>query len=194
MRQPKAEGEWAPAEDARAILKRCLRRLTDAFLSPECHAQMRAHIEGQIAFLRGLEFEATLRRRSPEYRLFCKKLMNEVAESSLGPLEHLSPSELASFEGMLDACVGQLIGKPVPAQTVDPAAYVAFQRRIMVSPRKRGPRYRPSYDVAFQRLLEGKDITSIARELEPEAYENDPIGTVQRYSKALSRRRRKPRT
>jgi hypothetical protein len=92
---------------------------------------------------------------------------------------------------MMAAVVASLAeGEPATGQ-VDPVGFVSLQKKLFVAPKKRGPRYQRSYDEAFERHINGEDVTSIARDLEAVAFEFDPVGTVQRYYNAFQRRLKK---
>jgi hypothetical protein len=150
-------------------------------------------IYNQTGILQWLQREARRRKPSKPYLRFCRGLVLEAAKP-LGPLARLTPNQLATLDQVMHGVLQSMGGRnPIPG-SLDGKAFVSLQKVFFVPPRKRGPKNRRKYDEAFSRHLNGEEVSSIARELEPEAYERDPVNTLQRYCHAFNRRRRMLRT
>jgi hypothetical protein len=77
---------------------------------------------------------------------------------------------------------------------VDAADFVALQKKILVSPKKRGPKVEQIYNEAFRRFRKGETVRSIAQDLRPDHYQADADGTLRRFQRAIQRRKPVKRT
>jgi hypothetical protein len=173
----------------RAILRRHARKLTRVLLTPECHGMIEQQILLLVHMLEFLRHEASLKERSEEYTQFCEGMLSAAATSEIGPLGSLGGAGFDAFEKLLDTIVAGMADQAPSFEKLDPAAFISFQKKLLVAPKKRGPKYQPNYDEAFLRHMKGEPISSIARDLEPEAFLEDSANTIQRYFNAMERRR-----
>jgi hypothetical protein len=186
-----------PSDGERAI-RRILRKYAvkakTILLSRACHSYLENLIRSQIALLERLKREAERERRgkplSLGFRQCCRELVEGAARIELGPLSSLDADQIIVLEKVLDAMLDGIRGRDAIPGSLDPMAFLSFQKKIFVQPKKRGPKSQPNYDVAFARHQRGEEVSSIARDMEPNAYERDPVNTLQRYCNAFKRRRR----
>lgn len=64
--------------------------------------------------------------------------------------------------------------------------FAKLAKYLFVPPKRPGPRPVSKYDEAFIRRTKGERLSKIMKDLEPDAYTADPLGTTQRYSAAIS--------
>ena len=187
----KSERKTKSTEKAvRAILQRHVQQFTRVLLTPACHANIEEHAYQMLAFVEFLKKEARRKTRSKPYLEFRERLLNKAASEEIGSLASLRADNLHEFERMLQAIVGGFGNKGLPFDKLDPTAFLSIQNTLLIPRKKRGPRYKPNYDDAFKRSL-NESVAEIARDLEPDAFNEDPVGTIQRYSTAFERRRKK---
>jgi hypothetical protein len=144
-----------------------------------------------VEMLEFLRYEASLEERSAEYAEFCESMLTDAATAEIGPLASLGEADLEAFEKVLETVISGMGNRPLSFEKIDAGAFVSFQKKLLVRPKKRGPKFQPNFDDAFLRYLNGESASEIARDLEPEAYEEDSTATIQRYCNAFERRREK---
>lgn len=177
-------------KEVRRLLSKYAQKLGRVLLTSECHRSIDAVIRGQIAILQLLQREARRKKPSQKYRRFCRWLVESTATAQLGPLTGLTPEQLATLDTVLNAVlVAGLRGGDAAPGSLDPTAFISLQKKLLIAPQKRGPKNRSKYDEAFLRHMSGEEITSIARHMDPQGFQNDPVNAIQKYSRAIERRR-----
>ncbi len=175
----------------RAIFRDHFRKLTKALLKPVCHRMLEAEIVKLIATVQFFKHEAKRKKPSRAYLDFCRRRAAEAIHGYIGNLNTVNAEQLAILRKMLDGIIRGMLGKPV--RRLDPAGFVELQRKMFIEPRKRGPKQRAMFDEAYRRFRRKESVTAIAREMAPKAFADDPLNTVQKFSKAIHRRKRAAR-
>jgi len=176
---------------ARVFLRKSLRNIEKLLLNPVCHGMLEDLIRQQIALLEALKRERRRKTRSKAY-LELRRHFLRCCEGPLGALGELPPDLLALANTMVNAFISHLAGSRRTPK-IDPVRFISLQRRIFVHPKKRGPKHCATFDEAYRRFLRQESITTIAREMAPQAFAADPLNTVQKFSKAIHRRKRAAR-
>ena len=129
------------------------------------------------------------RRKRPS-KIFqeLRRNMLKLCEGELGRLAMLDPHLIETLDTLLDGFI-KAFKKPPLEPVVDPADFVALQKKILVSPKKRGPKLEQIYNEAHRRSRKGETVRSIAQDLQPDHYQADPDGTLHRFQRAIHRRK-----
>jgi len=172
----------------RAIFRDHFRKLTKTLLKPACHRTLEAEIVKLIATVQSFKHEAKRKKPSKAYLDFCRRRAAEAIHGYIGNLDTLNAEQLAILQKILDGIIRGLLGKPGPS--IDPAGFVALQRKIFIQPKKRGPKFHPNLDEVFRLYQQRKTIKEIALALYPTDYLQDPDNTLQKLSNAVKRRER----
>jgi hypothetical protein len=176
-------------KEVRRLLRKHVQKLSRVLLTPEYHRTYDTFIRGQIGILEWLQREARRKQPSKKYRRLCRWLLESTATAQLGPLTRLTPGQLTTFDQVLNAILIGLCGGDAAPGSLDPAALISLQKRVLIAPKKRGPKNRSKYDEAFLRHMSGEEITSIARTMDAQSFQNDPVNAIQKYWSAIERRR-----
>src|SRR5262249_44020920 len=123
--------EQAPSDAIREILRVYVLKFSRALLTPECHDFMDRQIRQQVAVLEALRSEARRTKRSKHYARFCETMLLEAATATLGSLSRLRQDDLPMLQAILDRIIEGISGKS-NLETLDPAAFIAFQKRAFV--------------------------------------------------------------
>lgn len=184
-------GEASSEREIRAAFRRMAGKITALFLDPRSDRFMEAIIRQLIGFLNWLRRERRRKARSKDFREL-EKFLSHFAEGTLGPLATFSAAQISDLEGMLDAMITAIV-RPGSDDKIDPIRFVALQKKILVHPKKRGPKEHSVYDEAYRLWKLGEPITDIAQRFAPGAYQADNLNTLQKFSKAIHRREKRVR-
>jgi hypothetical protein len=173
-------------EDVRALFSRHVIELEHLALSPKFRQVFAGIINGWIILYKYLEREARRKKPSKHYNEAFKKL----AAGDLSVFGELKPEQIIVLDQMLGGLLDTLRGATEFPRTIDAQQFVSVVKKVFVPAKKRGPKHRVDYDEAYIRHVRGEEVSSIARHMEPDAYERDPVNTLQRYCNAIKRRQR----
>jgi len=183
-----ADNLRAKPEEVRDLLRKHVGELTKALLSQRCRKVLAEQTRFMSCWYQLLEVEAKRKKRSPLYLSTCQHLLVSLAEGQLGSLARLSRKQLGTLEKLLKSIVVGLARNAIPP--IQPSDFLALSKAILIERGKPGPKLALRYDVAFARRMKGERLAAIVRDLEPDNYRTDLHGTLDRYSKAIQRRRR----
>lgn len=175
-------------EAARTAVREHIKRVGEILLSSKCMLAMQKEICQRIHLHQYLLHLASLPEPNEEYQGLVEHLVRSYAEGPMGRLDKMPTDEFEAFEALFRLMERGLQGEP-PLATLNPKAFLAFQKRMIIEPQRRGPKFDPWYEEAYQRHERGETIMEIAKDLEPRAYADDPAGTYKRYERAFKRRR-----
>jgi hypothetical protein len=171
----------------RKVLRRYARDFSKVLLTRNCHRVIEQQIESLIFTLQFLKREARRKVRSKEYTQYCKDLLATAAAGHIGPLASLPPEQLGTLEKLMNAMVRGFAGKP--PEKMEATDFLSLQKKIFQNG-KRGPKFLSKYHKAYLLSLKGETVTRIARKLDPEKFQIDPVNTLQKYWRAIERRKR----
>jgi hypothetical protein len=171
-------------DEVHALLSRHLIELEHLLLTPKFRQVLAGIINGWIILYKYFEREARRKKPSKQYHEAFKKF----AAGDLSVFGDLKPEQIIVVEQMLRGLLDTLRGATEFPRTIDAQQFVSVVKKVFVPAKKRGPKNRGDYDEAYIRHVRGEEVSSIARDMEPDAYQRDPVNTLQRYCNAIKRR------
>jgi hypothetical protein len=175
-------------KEVRATLQRFFRKLARLLLNPTAQNVLEDLIRLQIGLLTAFRKESERKTRSKLY-LGLRRYMLNLSTQPLGALADINLEQLSVLEEFLDVFTTGL-RHPQRRPKVNPATFVSLQKKIFVTPAKRGPKSHTIFDKAYRRWKRKESLTAIALDLAPDDYAEDSAGTLQRFSNAVRRRDR----
>ena len=186
MREP-FDNTRVKAEEIRTLLRKHVGQLSKTWLLRKHRRILAGQISLLVCWYHFLEAEAKRKKRSPLYLNICQHIVAGLAEQKMGSLAQLTRGQFRTLEKLLASILAGLAGKPIPP--IPPTDFLAVSKTILIERGKPGPKASRKYDIAFSRRMKGERLAAIVKDLEPENYLTDPHGTLDRYSKAIQRRK-----
>lgn len=176
--------------ELRRMLSRKAKLFLKAIVTKRCRQLLLEHAQlYHSVYLRAEALAELKRKRRPQYRQVSEQFLSQFIGADIGHLNELPPDTLLGLEKLFDSLLAVISGKP-PEQFTG-LEFVTLTKRLFVPPKIPGPRPLSKYNEAFARRMKNERLSTIIKDLEPEAYAHNRYATTQRYSAAISTRKKK---
>jgi hypothetical protein len=172
----------------RALLRKHVRKLGKALLTPGCRGLVESFVLQGIAVLGFLERESKRKNPTKAYERFFEDMKSGIAEGDLSPFARMKLKDVSALGKLLDSLMAGIGGRKPPQ--IDAKAFVDMQGRAFVTPQKRGPKNKELGDAAFLLALKNESTKSIAQRLDPDGFALNADKSMQNIRRAVALRRR----